>query len=97
MVERFNRDYPNSLSPGIQQSTDWKKFPFSACLQEGKYTMPPAISPSQMLFDVIFVRLRIFCSADHQMPPLPAPEDYIEKNQAWGWRKYIIWLGKETA
>ncbi|GFV40061.1 retrovirus-related Pol polyprotein from transposon 412 [Trichonephila clavipes] len=51
--------------------------------------------PSQMLF-----------CRDHRLPadflfsqptdvPL-APEEYLEKLQAWGWRKYIIWLGKES-
>ncbi|GFT03602.1 retrovirus-related Pol polyprotein from transposon 412 [Trichonephila clavipes] len=53
-------------------------------------------SPSQMFFgrdlrllaDILFSRL----------PDAPlAPEEYIEKLQARGWRKSIIWLGKESA
>ncbi|GFV81518.1 retrovirus-related Pol polyprotein from transposon 412 [Trichonephila clavipes] len=99
MLERFNRTILNSLSFSLLVSSnqhDWdKKMPFSCLPTEVPFTRPLPISHPRCSSDGIFVCLLIFCSAVYQMLPLRLRS--ISRNSSHGWRKYIIWLGKESA
>ncbi|GFW26315.1 hypothetical protein TNCV_4423621 [Trichonephila clavipes] len=55
---------------------------------------PPAIPHPRCSLDVIFVCLQIFCSAGYQMHPWRLRS--FSRNSRHGWRKCIIWIGKES-
>ncbi|GFY15461.1 retrovirus-related Pol polyprotein from transposon 412 [Trichonephila clavipes] len=97
MIERFNWTILNSLSLLVSSNQqDWdKKLPFFLLAYRSAVHETTDYSPSQMLFgcdfrlpaDLLFIR----------PPDAPlAPEEYVG-NPMHGWRKYIIWLGKESA
>ncbi|GFU08511.1 retrovirus-related Pol polyprotein from transposon 412 [Trichonephila clavipes] len=100
MVERFNRTILNSLSLLVSNNQqDWdRKLPFFllAYWSAVHETTDPHLRCSLV---VIFVCLQIFCSAGHQMHPWRLRS--ISRNSLslsrHGWRKCIIWLGKESA
>ncbi|GFX57866.1 hypothetical protein TNCV_3068331 [Trichonephila clavipes] len=95
-VERFNRTILNSLSL-LESSNqqDWdKKLSLFLLAYRSAVHETTGYSPSQMLFGR---DLRLPADLLSSRPPdAPlAPEEYI--NSRNGWRKCIIWLGKESA
>ncbi|GFS61527.1 retrovirus-related Pol polyprotein from transposon 412 [Trichonephila clavipes] len=93
-----------SVGPFLTASLSWypvinrtgtRNCPFF-CLPTGvSFMRPPAIPHPRCSLDVIFVCLQIFCSAGHQMHPWRLRN--ISRNSMRGWRKCVIWLGKESA
>ncbi|GFV14563.1 retrovirus-related Pol polyprotein from transposon 412 [Trichonephila clavipes] len=100
MVERFNRTILNSLCLLVssnQNRTGTGNCHFS-CLPTGvPFMRSPAIPHPRCSFDVVFVCLQIFCSAGHQMHPWRLRSISRNSLSRYGWRKCIIWLGKESA
>ncbi|GFV79398.1 uncharacterized protein TNCV_1903701 [Trichonephila clavipes] len=98
MVQRFNRTILNSLYLLVSSNQkDWdKKLPFFLLAYRSAAHETTGCSPSQMLFGR---DLRLPADLPFSRPPVAplAPEEYIEKLSRYGWRKYIIWLGKESA
>ncbi|GFW36208.1 retrovirus-related Pol polyprotein from transposon 412 [Trichonephila clavipes] len=100
MVERFNRTILNSLSLSLSwypviNRTGTGSCPFS-CLPTGVPFMRELVIPHpRCSLDVIFVCLQIFCSASYQMHTWRLRS--ISRNSRHGWRKCIIWLGKDSA
>ncbi|GFV12220.1 hypothetical protein TNCV_1537171 [Trichonephila clavipes] len=71
---------------GYRGHQDWdKKLPFFLLAYRSAVHETTGYSPSQMLF----------CSAGHQMHPWRMRS--MSRNSRRGWRKHIIWVGKESA
>ncbi|GFW69612.1 retrovirus-related Pol polyprotein from transposon 412 [Trichonephila clavipes] len=97
MVERFNRTILNSLSLLVSSNQqDWdKKLPFFLLAYRSDVHETTGYSPSQKFFGRDLRLPADLLLAGHHMHPWRLRN--ISRNSRQGWRKCIIWLGKESA